>query len=598
MVRIRILNLLGSLQMAVPLLLAIAAVLAWGTLYETRFGTASVQRFIYRAWWFQVLLGFLALNLATAAWRRYPWQRRHAPFVLAHIGIILILLGGILGGRFGIEGQLIIPEGAAEKTLQLPVNVLVVRQPNPGVAQAFPTRFETQAWVREPNAVFPVSLEDRRIRLTVDRYFPDAVTDETITGGGADDNPAVRLLIRQPASGGAGGAQEEAFWLLARDPERFGMGWGEAHLLFLEPKTPAQFERLVHPPGNAGAHPRGVVSLAFEKRARAVEIPVPAELGRAIPVAGTPYRLTFRDYFPDFVITEQGLASRSAQPNNPAVAFTLEGPEGSDAYLLFALHPDISAMHGWRHTIKAQASFQHPAAESLPPNAVVLLVEPSKGLASPPAGLAAALTGSSGERQVVERLAPGDWQSHPWLGYEFQVAAFHPRASIVQQLSNRSDGVKAEAIHVVAQEGEERAEAWVRLREQVQLAVGREPVLVEYRPATRQLPVTIKLMDFRKTTYPGIDMAAEFESDVQLTDPQRGLILMRTISMNNPLRYRGYSFFQSSFIEGAPETTILSVRNDPGTPFVYAGFLIVIGGVVAMFILRRKAAVSTRRSRR
>ena len=104
---------LGSLLVAAPLLVTIATVLAWGTLYEARFGTASVQRLVYHAWWFQALLGFLAVNLATAAWQRYPWKRQHAPFVLAHLGIILILLGGILGGRFGIEGQLFIPEGDA-----------------------------------------------------------------------------------------------------------------------------------------------------------------------------------------------------------------------------------------------------------------------------------------------------------------------------------------------------------------------------------------------------------------------------------------------------------------------------------------------------
>ncbi|MBI3324580.1 MAG: cytochrome c biogenesis protein ResB, partial [Candidatus Omnitrophica bacterium] len=103
-----------------------------------------------------------------------------------------------------------------------------------------------------------------------------------------------------------------------------------------------------------------------------------------------------------------------------------------------------------------------------------------------------------------------------------------------------------------------------------------------------ELPFAVKLLDFRKIDYPGTQMAAGFESDVQLTDPQRGVILMRKISMNNPLKYRGYSVFQSSYVPGAVETTVLSVRNDPGTPFVYAGFLIVILGVAAMFILRTK----------
>ena len=110
---------MGSLRIAVPLLVSIAAVLAYGTIYETRFGTAAVQRFLYQSWWFQLLLGFLAVNLAVAALSRYPWKRNHAPFVLAHLGIILILAGGIIGGRFGIEGQLIIPEGQAERDAML-----------------------------------------------------------------------------------------------------------------------------------------------------------------------------------------------------------------------------------------------------------------------------------------------------------------------------------------------------------------------------------------------------------------------------------------------------------------------------------------------
>ncbi|MBI2495361.1 MAG: cytochrome c biogenesis protein ResB, partial [Candidatus Omnitrophica bacterium] len=298
---------LGSLTIAVPLLIVIAAVLAWGTIYETRFGTASVQRFVYHSWWFQGLLAFLALNLAVAALERYPWQRRHAPFVLAHLGIILVLLGGIIGGRFGIEGQLIIPEGSAERTLQLPGNVLVVHQPNPGVHQAFPTNFETQAWVHEPRTTFPITLDGRSIQLTVDRYYPDAVTDETITDDGAEENPALHLVVRDRD-------QQDALWLLAREPERFGSRWGEAHLLFLEPSTPAQLDQLLHP-STETPHPRGVVTLRFEGMARAVELPVPEELNQTMEIPDTPYRITFKDYFPDFAITEQGLKSRSNQPN-------------------------------------------------------------------------------------------------------------------------------------------------------------------------------------------------------------------------------------------------------------------------------------------
>jgi cytochrome c biogenesis protein ResB len=112
---------------------------------------------------------------------------------------------------------------------------------------------------------------------------------------------------------------------------------------------------------------------------------------------------------------------------------------------------------------------------------------------------------------------------------------------------------------------------------------------VEYAPAQRELPFLVKLMDFRKIVYPGTEMAASFECDVQLIDAERGVILMRKISMNNPLRHRGFSLFQSSYVPGPVETTVLSVRNDPGTPFVYAGFLIVVAGVVLMFVSPEKS---------
>jgi len=588
--------------MAVTLLVTIAAVLAWGTIYEARFGTAAVQRAVYQSWWFQALLGFLAVNLAIAASQRYPWQRRHVPFVLAHIGIILILTGGILGGRFGIEGQLIIPEGRSEQVLETPGNVLALHQPNPGVDAVLPTSFAARAWVQEPDWRIPVRLEDRQLTLTVDRYYPDAVIEESITDGGEADNPAVQLVLEH-------GEQRDAVWLLARDPQRFGFGWGEAHVLFLEAQTDEQLAQWL---GRSGAaqHSRGMLSITLPGMSRPREIPVPEAQGTEIALKGTPYRITFRDYFPDFAITVHGPVSRSADPNNPAIAFVITGPEGSDPYLLFARHPEFQSVHGLTHVIAAEATYTHPMSAVLPPNGIALIVAPDGRL------LAVLTDGEGARREVVDPVVAGTRYTHPTLGYAATVAAQYRRARVEAQFTNRSRDVKAEAVHVILEEGGEprspgppgaaagagadgesrggRAEAWVRLRGSAELAMGREPLTVTYGPGRRELPFSVKLLDFRKTDYPGTQMPAAFESDVEMTDRQRGIILMRTIRMNKPLRYRGYHLYQASYIPGPPETTVLAVRNDPGTPFVYAGFLIVIGGVTGLFLSRRKAAGRSR----
>ncbi|MBI3317864.1 MAG: cytochrome c biogenesis protein ResB, partial [Candidatus Omnitrophica bacterium] len=172
-------------------------------------------------------MGFLAVNLAAAALQRWPWKRRHVPFVLAHIGIILTLMGGILGGRLGVEGQMIIPEGSSSSGLQLPRNVLVVHQPNPGIYREFRTDFESTAWVHEPHALFEVPLNERPLRLVVDRYYPDASIEEEISDEGIRENPAIRLLLSR-------GQAERSAWLFSRDPNRFAALWGNGHLLFLE----------------------------------------------------------------------------------------------------------------------------------------------------------------------------------------------------------------------------------------------------------------------------------------------------------------------------------------------------------------------------
>ena len=562
----------GSLLMAVVLLVAIALVLAWGTFYEARFGTPAAQRFVYHSWWFQVLLVFLGMNLTAAALERYPWNRRHIPFVLAHIGIILILIGGILGARLGVEGQLIVSEGNTEQFIQMPHMVLAAHPMNPGEDFVFPTNFESKAWVHEPKETFRIPIQPEKIGLTVDRYFPNARMQEEVTGDGAEENPGVHLVVSR-------GENQDDLWLFARDLDRFAAQSGQIHLLFLEAGTKEEERRLLSPPRRDGPG-RGVVTIEFPDLKVRRQVPVPLDFRKAIDLPGTPYQLTFKEYFTDLGVTEQGVVNRSTQPNNPAVAFTLLGPEGAEPFLAFALHPEFSAIHGHQQPlIHARVSYDHSAAAGLPPSAVCLVRKTSKQWV-------VVMIGENRKRKI-EDFQVNKHYRHPWLDLEFWADSLYPKAKIVQKFSNQDDEVRQEALHVIAKEGPETADAWVVRDTPASMLLGGKEVVLEYRKAVWKLPVTIKLMEFHKTDYPGTQMAAHFESDVELSDPERGVTLKKKITMNNPLKYRGFSFFQSGFLEGPVQTTILSVRKDPGTPLVYAGFLIVMAGVVTMFIFRK-----------
>ena len=110
------------------------------------------------------------------------------------------------------------------------------------------------------------------------------------------------------------------------------------------------------------------------------------------------------------------------------------------------------------------------------------------------------------------------------------------------------------------------------------------------------LPFRVTLLRFRSEKYPGSNMPATYESFVRVDDPQRGTS-EHHISMNNPLHYRGYIFFQSSFVEGQPMMSIFSVARAPGLPLVYLGVTLIGVGVAWMFyikpyLVKRKAALA------
>ena len=102
---------LASLQLAVVTMGALGAACIAATFYESAHGTAAAQRVFYRSAWFTALLAVLAANVLFSALKRYPWNRHHVGFVLAHAGILLLLGGSLVSLHAGLDGRLTLAEG-------------------------------------------------------------------------------------------------------------------------------------------------------------------------------------------------------------------------------------------------------------------------------------------------------------------------------------------------------------------------------------------------------------------------------------------------------------------------------------------------------
>lgn len=108
-------DLLSSLSLAVVLIFSLAGTLAFATFVEARYGTPSVQFFVYQTWWFDALLILLALNILFAAMVRYPWKRYQTGFVITHIGLLTLISGAALSRLYGIDSQVIVFEDQTSK---------------------------------------------------------------------------------------------------------------------------------------------------------------------------------------------------------------------------------------------------------------------------------------------------------------------------------------------------------------------------------------------------------------------------------------------------------------------------------------------------
>ena len=118
----------------------------------------------------------------------------------------------------------------------------------------------------------------------------------------------------------------------------------------------------------------------------------------------------------------------------------------------------------------------------------------------------------------------------------------------------------------------------------IQISSNERNFTLIFGKSQQQLPFQIKLNDFVKENYAGSSFAEGYRSEIEVIDDNTSW--PATIEMNKPLRYGGYTFFQSAF-EQTPEIemTILAVVKNQGQIFPYIGAIIMgLGLLLHVFI--------------
>ena len=177
-----------------------------------------------------------------------------------------------------------------------------------------------------------------------------------------------------------------------------------------------------------------------------------------------------------------------------------------------------------------------------------------------------------------------------WRDFQFHIARFIPHA---QQIS-RYEPAPADSAGGMSTDippalqlrvGPQGATRWVGYGETAELTTdahrGRN-LVVRFGPRLVALPFGLKLNHFEMTRYPGTDRPMTYTSKVTLHDgPSRK---DEIITMNEPLTYQGFTFYQASFQEnGGDPISVFSVGRDPGRSAKYAGSILLVLGIIIMY---------------
>ena len=129
-----------------------------------------------------------------------------------------------------------------------------------------------------------------------------------------------------------------------------------------------------------------------------------------------------------------------------------------------------------------------------------------------------------------------------------------------------------------------------------EIKIGDDTWRMALRPERIYRDYSLTLLDFTHDVYPGTEKPRDFRARVRLEDPKTRENREVDIFMNNPLRYGGETFYQSSFDRDDPRLTTLQVVRNPSWLTPYFGCGAVGYGLARHFLFYLIGFIFKRRS--
>ncbi len=561
-----LLRAVGSLWFAAVLLVLVLVVMACATVFESTHGTEQALSGFYHSIWFEILLGLVCVNALAALAVRFPFSRRQTGFVLTHVSILVTFTGALVIKHFGIDGQVGIVEGQTVDHFGIRRDVLVVASRGDGrldtldVTPAVGGRFEPT----DLGGGYGLTLGD--LSVDVVRYVPDSEWTERVVDDSPFPSPAVEVALSRRGQGEPG-------WVFEETPAMNG----GAEVSYRQVQDRDDLARLVDAAIAGPSESKGAVRIVVG--GTAYEIALEDCQQSPVPLGDTGYTVRVLRYLPHAVLgADNAIVNASNQPMNPYVEAELVGPNGVETRRAFARYPDFKAMHGTDG--EAGPSLVFVAGDSA--------ITPVEVLSGPGGELYVRFAPEGGDI-VVRKLALDMPVETPWPGRQFVVLRRFDHARVQRELVAVDPVRKSRVPAILLRlhcEGRS-SEQWLQKHRSIQVGTGNAGFDLGYGDQKAPLGFSVTLDRFRIGYYPGGQRPRSFESRITLADPGGGRTRSQVVSMNHPVKFGGYTFYQSSYrMEDGRLASILGVARDPGLPIVFAGYIGLMAGMVIVLGIR------------
>ncbi|MBV9464201.1 MAG: cytochrome c biogenesis protein ResB [Verrucomicrobiae bacterium] len=544
----------------------------------------AAQRWIYHAKWFQGILGFLILDLVLALCTHRDRTWRYLAYFGTHGGLIAVLLGFAVMGYLGTEGYLDVPlGGTASKLGQLqPVAPSAEnRDPDPSLKAMVPSGRALPFEVRLDK--FDIEYYPRPFPVLVCGVSDQKKTDQVQLDAPKLGDPRYRIEVLEKLVSAKRTYRVENQGQVPTNPALkirllVGDRPTEGYLFSDRPAIPVSEKPLVVVDYDAlpdsGSFQQKVAETARSLR-RSIEwtneeehasFELPLRLNEDIRVGPAGWKFRILRIVPGVQVDLQNhtIKELTGAPTNPAAYLRITAPDGRTQERYVFVNPPPPMMEA-----RLRGEFQHLKLR--------LNFVPELGqelyyfyLASLPDGSFQAVSFEPAGPKITQ-LKPGQLAriSGP-VG--LQILEFLPDPLIQSKVEPAPDGEGGgePAVRVKMSGPLGDQEKWLILGDDQAVFYQDGNFSARYiqpEPAIRQFFATVTILDQGREAAHGV------------------------ISVNSPLKYKGYSLYQVDYDQKAgPHSrySILKAVRNPGAPLLYFGFVLLGAGVVGMVITQPK----------